>query len=39
MVLARAIERAVEMEVLEARMLELAGEGDEEGLTVVLPIG
>ncbi len=39
MVISRAIERAVEMEGLEAKLLELAGEGGGEGLTVVLPIG
>ena len=43
MVLARAIEKAVEMEVLVAKLLELVGEGEGEGegegLTVVLPIG
>ncbi len=41
MVLARAIEGAVEKEVLEAKLLEQAGEGEGEGkgLTVVLPIG
>ena len=39
MVLARAIERAVEKEVLEAKLLELAGEGEGGGATAVLPIG
>ncbi len=39
MVLARAFERTVEMEVLVAKLLELAGEGEGEGLTVVLSIG
>ncbi len=40
MVLARATERAVDKEVLEANnLLEQAGEGEGEGLTVVLPIG
>ncbi len=34
-----AIERAVEMEVLVAKLLELGGEGEGEGLTVGLPIG
>ncbi len=39
MVLARAIGGAVEKEVLEAKLLEQAGEGEREGLNVVLPIG
>jgi hypothetical protein len=39
LVLAWAIEKAVEKEVLEAKLLEQAGEGEDEGLTVVLPIG
>ncbi len=39
MVIARAIEGAVEKEVLEAKLMEQAGEGEGEGLNVVLPIG
>ncbi len=39
MVLVRAIERAVELEVLVAKLLELGGEGEWEGQTAVLPIG
>ena len=37
--LLQAIEKAVELEVLVAKLLELGGEGEWEGLSVVLPIG
>ncbi len=39
MVLARVIGKAVEKEVLDAKLLEQAGEGEGGGLAVVLPIG
>ena len=39
MILSRAIAGADEKEILVAKLLELAGEGEGEGLTVVLPIG
>jgi hypothetical protein len=41
LVIERAIEGSVEKDIVEAKLLEQAGEGEREGdgLTVVLPIG